>query len=109
MANVMLYFVFISLVKINYEIAHPCEFLLFKRADCKEIISKKLTNNGAHSIEVQSKSLILYFCCWFKTKDAAQRRRLPKIDAMLVSPDTVTKGGGQHGFRFLICAFVSEL
>ena len=29
----------------------------------------------------------------------------PQIDAMLVSPDTMTKGGGQHVFRFLICAF----
>ena len=34
----------------------------------------------------------------------------PQIDAMLVSPDTMTKGGGgQHVFSFLICAFVSEL
>ena len=32
----------------------------------------------------------------------------PQIDAMLVSPDTMTKGGGQV-FSFLICAFVSEL
>ena len=32
----------------------------------------------------------------------------PQIDAMLVSPNTMTKGGGQHVFRFLICAFVSE-
>ena len=45
MAHVMLYFVFISLVKINYEIAHPCEFRLFQRADCKEIISKKTSKN----------------------------------------------------------------
>ena len=31
-----------------------------------------------------------------------------QIDAMLVSPDTMTKGGGQHVFSFLICsAFVS--
>ena len=28
----------------------------------------------------------------------------PKIDVMLVSPDTMTKGGGQHVFSFLICA-----
>ena len=33
----------------------------------------------------------------------------PQIDAMLVSPDTMTKGGGQHVFSFLIRAFVSEL
>ena len=33
----------------------------------------------------------------------------PQIDAMLVSPDTLTKGGGHHVFSFLICAFVSEL
>ena len=33
----------------------------------------------------------------------------PKIDVMLVSPDTMTKGGGQHVFCFLIGAFVSEL
>ena len=33
----------------------------------------------------------------------------PQIDAMLVSPDTMAKGGGQHVFSFLICAFVSEL
>ena len=42
-----------------------------------------------------------------------QRRRraemAPQIDAMLVSPDTMTKGGGQHVFSFFICAFVSEL
>ena len=31
------------------------------------------------------------------------------IDAMLISPDTITKGGGPHVFSFLICAFVSEL
>ena len=29
--------------------------------------------------------------------------------AMLVFSDTMTKGGGQHVFRFLICAFASEL
>ena len=33
----------------------------------------------------------------------------PQIDAMLVSPDTLAKGGGQHVFSFLIFAFVSEL
>jgi len=33
----------------------------------------------------------------------------PQIDAMLVSPDTMTKGGGQHVFSFLICAFVSRV
>ena len=33
----------------------------------------------------------------------------PQIDSMLVSPDTMTKGGGQHVFNFLIGAFVSEL
>ena len=33
----------------------------------------------------------------------------PQIDAMLVSPDTMTKGGGPHVFSVLICAFVSEL
>ena len=33
----------------------------------------------------------------------------PQIDAMLVSPDTMTKGGGQHVFSFFICAFVFEL
>ena len=33
----------------------------------------------------------------------------PQIDVMLVSPDTMTKGGGQHVFSFLIGAFVSEL
>ena len=33
----------------------------------------------------------------------------PQIDATLVSPDTVIKGGGQHVFSFSICAFVSEL
>ena len=32
-----------------------------------------------------------------------------QIDAMLVSPDTMTHGGGQHVFSFLICAFVCEL
>ena len=32
----------------------------------------------------------------------------PQIDAMLVSPDTMTKGGGQHVFSFLICAFSSD-
>ena len=29
----------------------------------------------------------------------------PQIDVVLVSPDTMTKGGGQHVFSF----FVSEL
>ena len=34
----------------------------------------------------------------------------PQIDAMLVSPDTMTKGGGKHVFSFfLMRAFVSEL
>ena len=33
----------------------------------------------------------------------------PQIDAMLVSTDTMTKGGGPHVFSFLICALVSEL
>ena len=33
----------------------------------------------------------------------------PQIDAMLVSPDTLAKGGGPHVFGFLICAFASEL
>ena len=33
----------------------------------------------------------------------------PQIDEMLVSPDTMTKGGGQHVFSFLVFAFVSEL
>ena len=33
----------------------------------------------------------------------------PLIDAILVSPDTMTKGGGQHVFSFLICACVPEL
>ena len=32
----------------------------------------------------------------------------PQIDAMLVSPGTMTKGGGPHVFSFLICAFVSD-
>ena len=26
----------------------------------------------------------------------------PQIDAMLVSPDTMTKGGGQHVFSFFL-------
>ena len=34
-----------------------------------------------------------------------QRRRraemAPQIDAMLVSPDTMTKGGGQHTWEYL--------
>ena len=33
----------------------------------------------------------------------------PQIDAMLVAPDTITKGGGPHVFSFLIGASVSEL
>ena len=33
----------------------------------------------------------------------------PQIDAMLIAPDIITKGGGPHVFSFLICAFVSEL
>ena len=33
----------------------------------------------------------------------------PQIDAMLIAPDTITKGGGQHVSSFFICAFVSEL
>ena len=65
MANVMLYFVFISLVKINYEIAHPCEFLLFQRADCKEIISKKLTN-GVHSID---RGVTVHSKCFMRTRE----------------------------------------
>ena len=32
----------------------------------------------------------------------------PQIDAMQVSPDIMTKGGGPHVFSFLICAFVSD-
>ena len=31
------------------------------------------------------------------------------LSKSLVSPDTMTKGGGQHVFSFFICAFVSEL
>ena len=33
----------------------------------------------------------------------------PQIDTMLISPDTMTKKGGQHVFSFFICAFVSVL
>ena len=52
-------------------------------------------------------NIIFLLLVWDKRRRRAEMA--PQIDAMLVSPDTMTKRGGQHVFSFLICAFVSEL
>ena len=52
-------------------------------------------------------NIIFLLLVWDKRRRRAEMA--PQIDAMLVSSDTLTKGGGQHVFSFSICAFVSEL